>query len=99
MGEPRKKQEALYLDLIKEVEDLLKKVERLKRSTPVDRNTFIRFVLVMIFSNIIIAASMYYLTSSSANERQFIEAGKLFNERLTRLPKQKQQEVLRILSE
>lgn len=99
MGEPRKKQEALYLDLIGEIDNLLKRIEKIKKSTPVDRNTFIRFVLVTIISNIIIAGSVYYLLSKSDDDKQFIEAGKLFNERLIKLPKHKQQEVLRILSE
>lgn len=97
MSEPRKKSEALYLDLIKEVDSLLIRIERLKKATPIDAKTLNRFIIVSIISNLIIVSSVFFIFKQSENNSLYIEAGKMFNERFSKLNDHDKDKVLNLL--
>jgi len=95
---PRTKSEALYIDAIKEVDSLVSRVEKLKKATPVDGKTMVRFIIITALFNIILAGSVAFFTMKYTEDKIYSEAGKIIKEKFFNLPEEDQTKIIKILS-
>ena len=95
---PRTKAEALYIDAMKEVDSLLSRVEKLKKATPVDGKTMMRFIIITASFNVILAGSVAFFTMKYTEDKIYSEAGKIIKEKFFNLSEEDQTRIIKILT-